>query len=343
MKKSMLALAMLSPLVVTQSARAEITAYGRVLYNIIKDDTTDDLYFGRHEFAESNIGVKGSFEYNDLTFGAQVEIGLNEGVSNLLQNGNNARNRIQELWVQSEYGKVKIGTGASITWIVSDVDQSGTWWSDPLGMSQRFGSTRRGPDGESQTPLVQTQSIFSERIIYESPTFFEGAKFYAQYGEDSSYELAVKYAAHGWRVNAWSADYGDANNDQDPQANIDGFTTPGFLGAENGYGLLAGYLHSSGVNFTATSGVSDQVGGGERDFLNWKLGYTQGKHAVSFSMGNYGSEDAAGVSGADHERSTAAYHFTPVGGVSLWAQATKGDTEQQESFNALALGGMVRF
>ena len=64
MKKSMLALAMLSPLAASQSAHAEVTAYGRVLYNIIKDDTTDDLYFGRHEFAESTIGVKGSVEYN---------------------------------------------------------------------------------------------------------------------------------------------------------------------------------------------------------------------------------------------------------------------------------------
>ena len=343
MKKSMIALAMLSSLVASQSAQAEVTAYGRVLYNIIKDDTSDDLYFGRHEFAESTIGVKGSVKYKELTFGAHVEIGLDEGVSNILQDGTNSRNRIQELWVQGAFGKVKLGTGASITWIVSDVDQSGTWWSDPLGMSQRFGSTRRGPAGESQTPFVQAQSIFSERIVYESPAFLEGAKFYAQYGEDSSYELAVKYSANGWRVNAWSVDYGDADNDEDPQADIDGNGTAGFFGAESGYGILAGYLHDSGVNFTATYGVADQLDGSDRDFLNWKLGYTQGKHAVSYSMGNYGSEDASGISGADHTRSTFAYHFTPVSGVILWVQATKGDTDDQEGFNALALGGMVRF
>ncbi|ABG40812.1 hypothetical protein Patl_2295 [Paraglaciecola sp. T6c] len=343
MKKSMLALAMLSPLVASQSAQAEVTAYGRVLYDIVKDDTSDDLYFGRHEFAESTIGVKGSVEYNELTFGAQVEIGLDEGVSNILHDGTNSRNRIQEIWVQGKFGKVKMGTGASITWIVSDVDQSGTWWSDPLGMSQRFGSTRRGPVGESQTPFVQTQSIFSERIVYESPTFLDGAKFYAQYGEDSSYEMAIKYAANGWRVNAWSTDFGDADNDEDPQANIDGNSTAGFLGAESGYGILAGYLHDSGVNFSATYGVADQVDGGDRDFLNWKLGYTQGKHAVSYSMGNYASEDAAGIEGPDHTRTTVAYHFSPVGGVSFWVQATKGDTDEEESFNAFALGGMVRF
>jgi hypothetical protein len=343
MKKSMLALAMLAPLVASQSAHAEVTAYGRVLYNIIKDDTSDDVYFGRHEFAESTIGVKGSVQYNDLTFGAQVEIGLDEGVSNILHDGTNSRNRIQEIWVQGEFGKVKMGTGASITWIVSDVDQSGTWWSDPLGMSQRFGSTRRGPSGESQTPFVQAQSIFSERIVYESPTFLEGAKFFAQYGEDSSYEVAVKYKANGWRVNAWSVDFGDADDDDDTQADIDGSDTLGFFGAESGYGLMAGYLHDSGVNFSAAYGVADQVAGGDRNYLNWKLGYTQGKHAVSFSMGNYGSEDASGVEGADHTRTTAAYHFTPVGGVAFWVQATKGDTDGEESFDAIALGGMMRF
>ena len=343
MKKTLIAIATLSSLLVAPTTSAEVTAYGRVLYNIVSDDTSDDLYFGRHEFAESTIGVKGSYDYEGLTFGAQVEIGLDEGVSNLLQNDSSTRNRIQELWISGKFGKVKLGTGASITWVISDVDQSGTWLSDPLGMSQRFGSTRRGPGGQSQTPFVQTQSIFSERILYESPKFLDGAKFYAQISEDNGYELAIKYVSNGWRVNVWTVDYGDADNDNDTQANIDGNGTAGFFGAESGSGILAGYKHSSGVNFTATMGQADQLSGGQRDFANWKLGYSQGKHAVSVSMGNYGSEDAAGVAGADHERTTLAYHFSPVGGVKLWAQTTSGDTDGSDNFNAFALGGMVKF
>ncbi|MFT6414550.1 MAG: hypothetical protein ACJASI_002685 [Glaciecola sp.] len=343
MKKTLIAIATLSSLLVVPTASAEVTAYGRVIYNIVSDDTSDDLYFGRHEFAESTIGIKGYYDYEGLTIGAQVEIGLDEGVSNLLQNDSNARNRIQEIWVAGKFGKLKVGTGAAITWVVSDVDQSGTWWSDPLGMSQRFGSTRRGPGAQSQTPFVQTQSIFNERISYESPSFLDGAKFYAQLNEDSGYEFAIKYLANGWRVNAWTVDYGDADNDADPQANIDGNGSLGFFGSESGRGVLAGYKHSSGVNFTGTYGQADQLNGSERDFLNWKLGYTQGKHAVSVSMGNYNSEDASGVSGPEHNRTTLAYHFVPVGGVRVWVQATEGDTEGQNSFNAFALGGMVKF
>lgn len=323
---------------------AEVTVYGRVIYNIVSDDTSDDIYFGRHEFAESTFGVKGSHAYEGVTFGAQIEIGLDEGVSNLLQNDSNARNRIQELWVDSKYGKVKLGTGPGITWIISDVDQSGTWWSDPLGNSQRFGSTRRGPAGQSQTPFVQSQSLFLERLIYESPEVLPGGKLYAQLSEDSGYELAAKYVSNGWRVNAWTVDYGDGDNDEDPQANIDGNDgTLGFFGAERGRGVLAGYLHSSGVNFTATYGYASLFDDSERDFVNAKLGYTQGKHAFSVSVGDYGGEDATGTATADHTRTTVAYHFIPVSGVRLWIQATEGDTDNEENFNAIALGGLIKF
>lgn len=345
MKKTTIAIALGSLLATSLPALAdaEVKAYGRVTYNMIKDDSSDDLYFGRHEFAESNFGLKGSMKYEALTFGAQLEVGLDEGVSSILHAEGNSRTRIQELWVAGEFGKIKMGTGAGITWVISDVDQSGTWFSDPLGMSQRFGASRRGPGDESQTPFVQTQSIFNERIVYESPKFLDGAKFYAQAGEAGSYEVAIKYVANGWRINVWNVDYGDIDRDEDSQANIDGHTTNGFFGAEDGHGILAGYKHSSGVNFTATYGAADQVNGGDREFINWKLGYTKNKHAVSLSMGNYSNEDAAGVSGPDHTRTTLAYNFKPVGGVQLWAQATRGDTDNQEEFNAFVLGGMVKF
>lgn len=325
------------------SAHAEITAYGRVTYNLISDDTSDDTYFGRHEFAETTIGIKGTKDWGDLKIGANVEIGLNEGVATLLQQGSNSRNRIQEFSVAGSFGTVKLGTGPSVTWVISDVDQSGTWFSDPLGMSQRFGSTRRGPGGESQTPFVQAQSIFNERIRYDSPKLWGGATFHAQLNEDSGTEFALKYSAkNGIRFNAWSVDHGEGDNDDDAQQNVDGFRTSGFFGAESGAGLLLGYKHSSGLNITATNMSADQLDGGERDLTAVKAGYTFGKHAVSLSRGSYGSESADGVSGADHERTTLAYNFKPVGGVQFWAQATSGDTDGESGFNSFAIGGLVK-
>lgn len=343
MKKTTLLLAISAALLTANSAMADVSVYGRVTYNMLSDDTSKDVYFGRHEFAESNFGFKGTVDYGNVTFGAQLEVGLDEGVSNILHSEGNSRTRIQEFSVAGAFGKVKLGTGAAITWVISDVDQSGTWFSDPLGMSSRFGASRRGPGAESQTPFVQAQSIFNERITYESPKFLDGAKFYAQVNEANGYEVAIKYVANGWRVNVWNVDFGDVDRDEDPQANIDENGSAGFFGATEGRGILAGYKHSSGVNFTATYGSADQVDESEREFVNWKLGYTKKKHAVSVSMGNYSSEDAAGISGADHTRTTLAYNYKPVGGVQLWAQATTGDTDEQESFNALVLGGMVKF
>lgn len=332
------------------AASADVTLYGRVLYNAVSDDTADDVYFGRHEFAESNIGIKGSKKVGSLTFGGQVELGLNEGVNALLYDtssseGNNSRTRIQEATVSGGFGKVSLGTGASATWVASDVDQSGTWVSDPLGMSQRFGATRRGPSGQSQTPFVQVQSIFSERLRYDSPKIAGGLTFHGQYGEDSSYELAAKYVGHGVRAAVWAADFGDAEGDGE-QANIDTHSTNGYFGAESGSGLLVGYK-VIGINFTIAAGVADQVDAvgddnGERSFVNWKLGYTKGKHAVSLSQGNYESEDADGNSGADHTRSTVAYNYSPAKSVKLWIQHTNGDTDDQEEFDATALGIMVK-
>jgi hypothetical protein len=333
----------LAPTIAYAESTPKVSAYGRVLYNVISDDTSEKIYFGRHEFAESTIGIKGSYEFEGLTFGAQVEIGLNEGVSNILHNDSNSRNRIQEISIAGSFGKVKLGTGASITWVISDVDQSGTWLSDPLGMSQRFGATRRGPSNNSQTPFAQVQSIFSERILYESPSFFNGLKLFAQINEDAGNELALKYNAGGWRLNAWTVDYGTAENDQDPQANIDGNGSAGFFGAERGHGVLAGYKHDSGINFTAAYGKAKQLNDESRDFINWKLGYTKNKHAVSLSMGNYFSNDSSSESGPKHTRTTLAYHYSPLPALKFWAQATEGETGNQPSFTALALGGMIKF
>jgi hypothetical protein len=342
MKKVIITMATAGMLLGATAASADVTAYGRVLYNMISDDTSPDTYFGRHEFAESNVGIKGSKKVDNLTYGAQVEIGLNEGVANLLQNGNNSRNRIQEASISGDFGKFRIGTGASASWIASDVDQSGTFLSDPLGMSQRFGATRRGPAGQSQTPFVQTQSIFSERLRYDSPKFLGGATIHAQLGEDSSNEITVKYKANGIRFAAWATDFGGGTNDTDSQANIDNNGSLGFFGASEGSGLLIGYKIPMGLNFTATAASADQFGGGEREFLNWKAGYTTGKHAVSYSRGAYDSTSAAGVAGAKHTRTTAAYNYSPAKSVKLWVQFTNGDTTGQQEFDATALGIMVK-
>jgi len=329
----------------TLPAHAEITAYGRVTYNAILDDTTDDVFFGRHEFAESNFGIKGSKKWGNITIGANVEVGLNEGVSNLTQTGNNARTRIQQISVSSKkYGTLKLGSGPAVTWVVSDVDQSGTWFSDPLGVSSRFGASRRGPAGQSQTPFVQGQGIFGERVRYDSPKFWGGAVIQAQLGEDNSNEIAFKYVGkNGIRFNVWNSDYGDGDNDSNVQENIDGVEgLQGFFGAERGRGVLLAYKHSSGFNINTTHVIADQFAGGDRDLSVIKLGYTVGKHAVSISQGYYGSEDATGASGPDHERTTFAYNFKPVAGIQFWAQATNGDTDGEESFNSFVIGGLVK-
>ena len=120
---------------------------------------------------------------------------------------------------------------------------------------------------------MQATSLFHERLRYDSPKLWGGATLHAQLGEDSSTEFALKYAgANGIRFNAWRVDYGDSENSEDPQQNIDGFTTDGFFGAEDGSGVLLGYKHSSGFNITATTMTADQFSGGERDLTAVKLG-----------------------------------------------------------------------
>lgn len=299
-------------------------AYGRVLYNVISDDTEDDIYFGRHEFAESTFGIKAKYTVDSLEFGAQIELGLFEGVASIT----NSRNRIQELYVKGNFGTVKLGTGTAVSFVIGDVDQSGTFLPDPLGPLARFGATRRGPAGQSQTPLIGSENIFNERIQYISPKLAGSTTLLAQLNEKGGYEIGAKYLKGGWRATAWSIDNGDG---------------VGVGGSESSYGLLAGYKHNSGVNFTVSLGEAEKPDGSSGDYVNWKLGYTKNKHAVSFSMGSYKTEDASGVSLPDHTRNTLSYVYSVTAGVKVWAQTTKGDTDGEDSFNAFALGGMIKF
>lgn len=326
MKKTLLAFVCLSVISLAPAVAQEssLKVYGRVLYNMISDDTEDDLYFGRHEFAESTFGFKGSYQHDGLEIGAQIEFGLFEGVAGL----SNSRNRIQEIYVKGNLGTVKLGTGTAVTFVIGDVDQSGTWIPDPLGPLARFGATRRGPAGQSQTPLVGSENIFNERIQYISPKLFGHSTLLAQISENGGYEVGMKFLKNGWRGTAWAVDNGDA---------------PGVGGAEESYGALLGYLHSSGLNLNVSFGDADREDGSHGDYINWKVGYNKGKHAVSFSTGSYETEDAAGASLPDHTRNTVSYVYSVMGGVKVWLQATHGDTDGEESFNAYAFGGMVSF
>lgn len=311
----------------------DVTAYGRVLYNLVDDDNSDDLQFQRHQFAESTIGVKANHKVNDITYGAQVEIGLQEGVAAQ----NNGRNRIQQLSIKKEgIGAAYLGTGPTITWVISDVDQSGTWIADPLGVSSRFGATRAG--AASVTPFTRGQTIFSERLRLDSAKLFDGLTLHAQLGESGSYEFAAKYLANGIRANAWYVD----NGEDDTGAGV-------FGDAEASGGFLVGYKHSSGINITGTHVITDLLNtpsdpndGGEKQLTAIKIGYTKGKHAVSFNNGEYTGEDADGVDDADHSRRTLSYVFSPTGGVKLWVQSTSTDTDGADSDTAFAIGGMVK-
>lgn len=327
MKKVLTTITVLSTLLSTPAVMADDTSfkvYGRVIYNIISDDTEDDIYFGRHEFAESLFGFKGSRKYEDLEFGANLEFGLSEGVAST----SNARNRIQEVYVKGKFGTFKLGTGTAVSFVIGDVDQSGTFLPDPLGPLARFGATRRGPAGQSQTPLVGSENIFNERLQYISPKLMGSTTLLAQINEQGGYEVGVKYLDNGWRLTAWSIDNGDGT---------------GVGGTETSYGALAGYLHSSGLNASASYGQAERLDGSNGDYINFKVGYTKGKNAVSISNGNYNTEDAVGLSLPDHTRNTLTYAYSPRGGVKVWAQATQGSTDGQDSFNAFALGGVVSF
>lgn len=334
MKKSIITMTTAGIVMGAAAASADVTLYGRVLYNAVSDDSADKVYFGRHEFAESNVGIKGSKKVGALTFGGQVELGLGEGV------GGAQRNRIQQATLGGGFGKLTLGTGPSASWVASDVDQSGTWVSDPLGMSQRFGATRRGPAGQSQTPFVPTQSIFTERLRYDSPKIAGGLTFHGQIGQGSSAELVAKYSGHGFRAVAWATNFGDEDDILSGQDTFGDSGTAGFAGAESGSGVLLGYK-IVGVNFTVTAGESQQYDDDESSFVNWKLGYTTGKHAVSLSQGNYEVE-AGGVDQDDHTRTTVAYAYSPAKSVKLWVQHTNGETDNQDEFDATALGIMVK-
>jgi len=317
----------------TQAGSAK--AYGLLTYNALVDDKADAVRFTRHGFAETRLGIKASHE-GQYTYGAQIEFGLAEGLAGY---GNpSTRNRIQELYISGDFGKVRLGSGNSVTFVISDVDSSGTWIADPLGSLAAAGAT--GSLGQNSTDdtsndgtgatstLIAATTAFSERIRYDSPKLGKGLVLSAQIGEAKGYEVSAKYNADGLKVSAWHINVGDPAN-------------PGNDNSE-GLGILLGYKFTNGFNVNGTHMVADnKAADAETTKTAIKLGYIQGKHAVSLSNG-VNEKETGGVTGAEHTRTTVSYVYSPVKAVKLWAQATQGETDNLDDTSAFAIGGMVK-
>lgn len=320
MKIKQLSLALLAASAMASAMSAHAGVYGRVTYNAVTGDTSnDDVQFQRHEFAESIIGVKGKADLvGGLTIGANVQYGLGEGLSTGAESnqgtlGNaETRTRIQEFYVSGAWGKLTLGQGVGVSYLMDSIDTSGTWLADPSGWLFVAGSGSASHRAAGTLTVAPTSTLFHERIRYDSPKLGGVATVAIQVGENGGTEVGIKGKYNGFRFAAFSnsddAQFGDSS------------------------GIALGYKHGSGFSISGTSGTTSE-GRGEVDVTTLKLGYATGKHA--FSVQTYEHEDRS-------EAESLAYVYSAAKGIKLWARAVNSENAAGEDASTIAVGGMVK-
>lgn len=327
MKLKKLSLSLLAIAAVASVMPAQAGVYGRVTYNVVTGDTSnDDVQFQRHEFAESIIGVKGKADLiSGLTIGGNVQYGLGEGLSITAADTDEAlgtsqgtlgnsetRTRIQEIYLSGSFGKVSFGQGTGVSYLYDSIDASGTWLADPSGWLFVAGAGSASHRAAGTLSVAPTSTLFHERLRYDSPKIGGIATISAQLGENGGTEIGVKGAVAGVKFGAFS-------NSDDAQFG-------------NSSGIILGYKHSSGFSITGTSGTTSD-GRGELDVTTLKLGYATGKHAVSVQSYEHDTRS---------EAESIAYMYSAAKGIRLWARAVNSENAAGESASTIALGGMVK-
>jgi predicted porin len=254
--------------------------------------------------------------------------------------------RKMEFYVDhTKFGKLLLGQGDTASNGTSEVDLSGTSVVNYSSIEDMAGGFNfRDDDDNVITSIGSAFSNFDgfsrrDRIRYDTPKFGP-VYFSTSYMNGQSWDLAGRFAYEWDGVGklAAAAHYTGADTQRDPFDQYSGSIS---------------FLHSSGLNLTASGGARNDVSGRDEDPYNLygKLGYKFGKWALS---ADYTYSEHVG---ADNDEATS------VGVAAVWniwesvefygsyrwhdldrdADERAAGTGQAESISAVMVGGRVKF
>jgi len=309
------ALAMSGALVMSASSvasAADIKISGWLFETAVDRDSADDIEY-------QTLGNAGNFIAFDATqdLGNGLTAGINLRFGSF--GGNSSSVDQKSIRLSGGFGTLDLGQNVSASNFADSYDGSPTYWFDPMGWYNILSATGSGASFDAFNRFAGLgSSARTERLRYTSPTF-SGVTLNLQSGDNGSNEVAVSYNDHGVIANAFVVNDGNSETE-----NISSF----LLGYNSPIGLFASIVNTT----------QDQAAGGENQITGYKVGYTAGKHTVSYSAHTYETAGAAN----DFERSNLSYVYAVNSKVQVFAQY--GDEEEGAiDDSALAIGAGVFF
>lgn len=282
---------------------------------------------------------------NGMTAGIVWETQFESNTSSGVDIGQNSdgtsafTERKLEAFFSGGWGKVWIGQGDGAANGTSEVDLSGTNVITYAGVVDMNGGINFvNSVGTKIITIASTRNQFdglsrNDRLQYDTPKIGP-LTLSASATNGDAWELAARLSTElgGLGKIAAAIGYVDTESRTIPQYDQ--------LGAS------ISWLHGTGVNLTLSYGTRDTVGSTE-DPENYyaKLGFKQGKHAVSVEWGR--TDDLAAV-GDESSSYGGAYVFNAYKGVELYAayrlyELDRLGVTNLEDINVLVVGTRVKF
>lgn len=246
-----------------------------------------------------------------------------------------------DVFFQGGFGKLSLGHGNGAANGITESDFSGTMLVNPAGGAMAIGGSIAfqgdgptiTPDGGvseerlggqpytangavSQARILDTYSSFDfesrfDRVRYDTPSIgpFDFAVGTGTKGEDDdTTDVGVRYGATYDNGSQLAAGLGYSVR-----------STGGETGTVETLGGSASLLLANGLNFTVLYAQREDDGGLDADTVWGKVGYKEGRHAVSVDMGQ--TSDLLGGSAFDSESKVygVGYTYTPVSWMELYA------------------------
>jgi len=305
------------------------------------DAVGNELQFVDNGWSGTRFRFTGSEKAdNGLTWGFKYEIqardnsGSKADGSLLASTGDNQDNRLQDLYVSGGFGMVSFGKGDGASNGATEVDMSGTDLASTSNLQDNWG-------GYKITSTKSWSSVYTmfdglsrqNRVRYDTPDF-GGVSGAVSINQGNGRELAVTYKGDFSGNKLGAAIFADRA--ADVSATVNGNDVMGLSGS---------LLLANGLNFTlawSQSETNDVTPVVKRDALFGKVGYKQGKHAVSIDAAK-GKNDATDEKG---DSIGLTYAYFPHPGVEVFAMLRQLDSTNvaaSESVDLASVGGRIKF
>ncbi|ROR32885.1 porin-like protein [Inmirania thermothiophila] len=246
-----------------------------------------------------------------------------------------------DVFLQGAFGKVSLGQGDGAANGGVEVDLSGTSIVNYAGVTD-IGASIRFQDGGTAGPKIGEvidQFDFEsryDRVRYDTPPlgpFGLAVSFGSKGGDgDDVIEVAGRYAGELGGGGRLAAAVGFSTRDTKDKGDVE--TSGGSIS----------WLHPSGFNVTAALSHREDDDMLDADYWYLKLGYRQGRHAVSVDFAS--AEDEA-QQGDDADMVGIGYVFKPIASVELFAGVKVHSLDRSganfDDITIATLGSRVKF